>query len=1119
MDDSLFEASGHLRVSDPQVARVVAARLDEGRSSESHPQERCTAGGVYSAGLLHELMHRLLDRYRETVSEDVLEKALEKLDGEIGRPVIEKISALFVCAFPPQSVFLGEVEAEEWLRQEATTSRREKTVEEILLVELAHRNPALRPYREIFDDSDLRADPAYRSTMKAIERVFSEVDGIGGEGQSLWDVLEEPMRVSPGSLRGQLGFVLRQWKSIVGPVTGWVLTGLDMMAEENKPGFLPGPGPVKPPDYSVLDPEYEAYSADRDWMPSVVMLAKNAFVWLAQLSARFDRPISQLNDIPGEVLDELAEQGFSALWLIGVWERSHASERIKHAMGDADAEASAYALRDYAIAEKLGGDKAWDELAERAYRRGIRMATDMVPNHVGIDGRWVVEHPDWFIGLDSSPFPTYTFSGPDLSDDDRVGIFLEDHYYTKSDAAVVFRRVDRWTGSERFIYHGNDGTSMPWNDTAQLDYLRADVREAVIQTILHVARRSPIIRFDAAMTLAKKHFHRLWYPEPGHGGDIPSRAGAGMSRSDLDEVMPKEFWREVVDRVAEEAPDTLLLAEAFWLLEGYFVRTLGMHRVYNSAFMNMLRDESNDQYRQLIKSTLEFDPQILKRYVNFMSNPDEETAVEQFGDGDKYFAALTLMMTLPGLPMFGHGQIEGLAEKYGMEFRRPRWEEQPNEGLIARHAHQVFPLTHRRWQFAEVDRFYLFDFVRDDGSVDENVFAYSNWVGDQRSLVIVHNSSAETSGWIRLSTAVAEKGPDEGQTLSRRILSEVLELSSNEGAFVILNEVATGLQYLRGCLDVADQGLFAVLGPYRVQVFVDIRQISDHEDGRWTRLCEELGGRGVPDLERSLNILLLEPVLRPIRGLISAERVSRLLGITGSLPAEESEALQSAVKKAVVSISDHFGAKVHEPSFHDRVEQRLSLVRERLVPPADEGKPAEELAEDRLRVSELDITLMFWALLRPVISNVGSPEKGDAKGTLFDELDLCPVIVETAVGLGIDESSSLRLAELVRIAIWFESSLEAVNKDGLAPFVEELLNDSQAAGLLGVNRHEGRLWFNRESAIELSEMMIAIISLELEADTPCTEGALLKSHVEIFQEAVLGSEYRVDELLCRLKKG
>ena len=44
------------------------------------------------------------------------------------------------------------------------------------------------------------------------------------------------------------------------------------------------------------------------------------------------------------------------------------------------------------------------------------------------------------------PFPAYTFDGPDLSPDGRVGIYLEDHYFDNSDAAVVFRRQDRWSG-------------------------------------------------------------------------------------------------------------------------------------------------------------------------------------------------------------------------------------------------------------------------------------------------------------------------------------------------------------------------------------------------------------------------------------------------------------------------------------------------------------------------------------------------------------------------------------------------------------------------------------------------------------------------------------------------
>ena len=333
-----------------------------------------------------------------------------------------------------------------------------------------------------------------------------------------------------------------------------------------------------------------------------------------------------------------------------MWERSRASKTIKQLCGNQDAVASAYSLFDYKIAEDLGGESAYINLRDRCYHKGIRLASDMVPNHMGIDSPWVIEHPEWFISRWESPYPAYSFNGPDLSHDGRVEIKIEDHYFEQTDAAVSSSRRDKWTGETRYIYHGNDGTSFPWNDTAQLDYLNPAVREQVIQTILYVARLFPVIRFDAAMTLAKRHFHRLWFPGPGSSGAIPSRAEYSMCQAEFNKHMPHEFWREVVDRVAAEVPGTLLLAEAFWLMEGYFVRTLGMHRVYNSAFMNMMRDEKNAEYRSVIKNTLEFDPDIMKRYVNFMSNPDERTAIDQFGKGDKCFGVAALMSTLPGLP-------------------------------------------------------------------------------------------------------------------------------------------------------------------------------------------------------------------------------------------------------------------------------------------------------------------------------------------------------------------------------------------------------------------------------------------------------------------------------------
>jgi hypothetical protein len=395
---------------------------------------------------------------------------------------------------------------------------------------------------------------------------------------------------------------------------------------------------------------------------------------------------------------------------------------------------------------------------------------------------------------------------------------------------------------------------MPWNGTAQLDFSKAEVREAVIQTILHVARNFPVIRFDAAMTLARKHIQRLWFPEPGAGGAIPTRSEHGMTRDAFDAAVPTEFWRDVVDRVAAEAPDTLLLAEAFWLLEGYFVRTLGMHRVYNSAFMHMLRDEDNAKYRQVLKNVLEFDPEVVKRFVNFMSNPDERTAAEQFGDGDKYFGVCAMMATLPGLPMFGHGQVEGFREKYGMEFRKPKWDERPNEGLIGGHEWKIFPLLRRRRVFAEAEHFRLYDFFvpgesggGKGGFVNEDVFAYSNRAGDERGLVVYHNKYAETGGWIRLSAAFMDKASG---SLARRTLAEGLALPAK--GFAVFKDFVTHLEYIRPCRELVEKGLYAELRAYQCHALLDWRFVDSPE---WAQVCEALGGAGVDSVQAKYDEL------------------------------------------------------------------------------------------------------------------------------------------------------------------------------------------------------------------------------------------------------------------------
>ncbi|MBF8290752.1 MAG: Alpha-amylase, partial [Chloroflexi bacterium] len=305
---------------------------------------------------------------------------------------------------------------------------------------------------------------------------------------------------APESLVGRLLWIREQWPHLLEPrseVEPRLLLAADLVAEEARAlhqlhsareiaagtaggratvdgTATPAPatgghGPAEGPDYRGLDAEPERFSSDMDWMPEVVLQAKSTYVWLDQLSRRHRRDIRTLDGIPDEELDRLASWGVTGLWLIGVWQRSTASAAIKHRRGNPDAVASAYSLDDYRIADDLGGEAAYADLRDRASARGIRLASDMVPNHMGLDSHWVIEHPERFLSVPTSPYPSYNFSGPDLSPDPAVAIRLEDHYWDASDAAVVFQRSDTRTGETRYVYHGNDGTSFPWNDTAQLD--------------------------------------------------------------------------------------------------------------------------------------------------------------------------------------------------------------------------------------------------------------------------------------------------------------------------------------------------------------------------------------------------------------------------------------------------------------------------------------------------------------------------------------------------------------------------------------------------------------------------------------------------------------------------
>jgi len=1063
------------------------------RVTQKGGNDYVSPANLHMAAVLHLLYQTVLSHFLRNSQPDFFSHMVSILqDHEECKPVL----AFYTKEFP--SPLLNETQP---TAKEAT----EEALRGFFIHQVMTTNSAFVKAAKPFVNPEGVVFPPARQAFGTLLSSYSKEAGMIGpnQRQDIFSFLTEPARIYPDSLTDQISFILENWTEFLPEsLKILLLKAISYVQEENRPHFA-GNGGGKPetivPDYSGLDSDYEKFTDDKNWMPNVVMIAKSTLVWLDQLSKQYGQSITRLDQIPDHELDLIHERGITALWLIGLWERSDASKEIKIRCGNPDAEASAYSLKDYEISSSIGGWDALENLRSRCNARGIRLASDMVPNHTGIDSNWVFDHPEYFIQQDYPPFPSYTFNSENLSHNPNVEIKLEDHYYNRTDAAVAFMRRDVHTGKTTFIFHGNDGTSMPWNDTAQLDFLNPATREAVFQEIRHVAQNFPIIRFDAAMTLAKKHIRRLWYPQLGTGGDIAGRAGASMSDEEFNARIPQEFWREVVDRMAKELPDTLLLAEAFWMMEGYFVRTLGMHRVYNSAFMNMLKNQENKKYRDTIKKTIAFEPEILKRFVNFMNNPDEETAIAQFGDGDKYFGVFTLLSTMPGLPMIGHGQIEGYREKYGMEYKRAYWDEKPNQWLIGEHYRRIFPLLRKRYLYSGIDNFQLFDLVNTYGSIEESAFCYVNGNDKERSLVLYNNQYQSVEGNINTSCPkLVKEGNKHTQTIS---VAEALKLTPDPGRFTIYCKFPDNLFHLIPSREVFAHGISIRLGGYETQVYTDINEVID-TDGMYAELYRILDGAGVRNIGEEIMLLRLRSVfaaLQPLRD----ERFASIWQavIEGESPEKLSRKLTFLLAEMDASLSHAIAAlpettKVFIPTFTgERKADATQKQMRRLLSLFEETVDNGFFLHGAQIMKELQVALGTLLAIQPFLADDAS---------VMDAMKTCDKLLlyrffETDSEHGDDTRVACHLGAIIA-----SSGANVDEEQDAKKQFAHMLEDQSLRDYAGCNEYQGQKWYRKEAMQEC--IFGCALSLEL-------HGHATKEFQRILMKAEEKAGYRLDALL------
>ena len=435
------------------------------------------------------------------------------------------------------------------------------------------------------------------------------------------------------------------------------------------------------------------------------ILEINTRAWLSRLEAQHGRKFL-LHEIPDSYWHTFKNRGFDAVWLMGVWQQSPQAKQIARTHEDIlaqirarkpdfdpqDVTASPYAVYEYEPAADLGGPDSLRLLREKLNNLGISLLLDFVPNHMAIDSPTVNSAPDLYINTGMQE--------PHIHKD----------WFFKNQNGV-------------WIAHGRDPYFAPWTDTAQLNYFNPETKKFMLGNLLKVASMCDGVRCDMAMLALNKVHRDTWWKFI--GGNLPK----------------EEFWATALEKVRQEHPDFVFIAEVYWGLE-WEIQEMGFDYTYDKVLYDRLRF-SNPQD---IKGHLRAEHLFQMRSIRFTSNHDEEESLTAFGR-EKSLAASTIIATLPGARMIYLFQLMGRKTRLPIQYVKDDFEE---DTAIRDYYDKLLKIASKpafhggQWSLLDV-----FEISENEGSY-RNVLAWTWKQMNTVSVVLINYSPASSACLLKL---------------------------------------------------------------------------------------------------------------------------------------------------------------------------------------------------------------------------------------------------------------------------------------------------------------------------------------------------------------------------------
>jgi hypothetical protein len=430
--------------------------------------------------------------------------------------------------------------------------------------------------------------------------------------------------------------------------------------------------------------------------------------------------------------------------------------------------------------------------------------------------------------------------------------------------------------------------------------------------------------------------------------------------------------------------------------------------------------------------------------------------------------------------------------------------------------------------FSGVENFLLYDFFTSQGSVDEDVFAYSNGIGNVHALVVYHNKFADTAGWVRSSVGYLDQS---SRQVVQRSLKEGLNLSGKEGHFVIFRDQSHQLEYIRPSKELAEQGLFVQLGAYKYHVFLDFRELADDVYGSYSRLYEYLNGRGVPSIEEALKELLLQPIQNPFWQIANPGYFGYLYSIrahdtAAALPENLLSECEQKIQSLLHGIESLHGPQPGREFVVKEVQNKLQDI---VWLNAIEGRyslPSGKLTQKALRFlkSGLDkednwLVLYGWLFTHNLGKLSAPADFEELSESWLDEWQFTRILAHVYQQMGCSESQSWKMIGTVKMLIHLQRWHAT---DGAKPTDQQLgkwLGNSHVQQFIKINRYQDVLWFNQEAFDNLLWWLSVLAFLDTSSRENASATQVYETLLGVYQiietlrKAEAASGFQVQKLL------